>query len=345
MASSNALIRTLSLLLAFLPCAQAAVAADGTYRLEDKQVLAGALRWDYLSVDPASHRLYLTRGDQVDVFDTKTKRIVASIANTPGVHGVAIAGELDRGYTSNGAANSVTVFALSSSSALASIPVGAKPDSIVYDPKTRRVFVANGSDKTLSVIDTGENKVVATIALPGVPETAVVDAKGLLFIAIEDQNAIAAIDTGSLRIVRRIDVSSVCDEPAGLAIDAASDRLFVGCHNSKMAIVDGLSGRILSAPAIGRGNDATGYDAERKLAFASNGEGSLTVVDGNPPYAALQTVATMPRARTMALDPQTHAIYLVSAEADDAPAPAVAGQKPRPKLKPNTFTVLTVSPR
>ena len=345
MPSSNALIRILPLLLPILWGSQNVLAADGGYRLADKQVLPGAVRWDYLSVDPISHRLFLTRGDHVDVFDTTAKRIVASIANTAGVHGVAIASELDRGFTSNGGANSVTVFALSSSATLATVPVGAKPDSIVFDPKHKRIFVANGADKTLSVIDASTNKVVATIALPGVPETAVVDGKGFLFIAIEDKNAIVAIDTGSMRIVRQMDVGSVCDEPAGLAIDAASDRLFAGCHNQKMVIVDGLTGKILSAPTIGRGNDATAYDAERKLAFASNGEGTLTIVDGDAPYAVVQTVATMPRARTMALDPHTHAIYLVSADADDAPATPVAGQKPRAKRKPETFTVLTIAPR
>ncbi len=342
---SNTIKRALPMLLAWGAFCHGAAAAEGEYRLAEKTVLPGAVRWDYLSMDAASHHLYLTRGDHVDVFDTADKRVVSTISNTAGVHGVAIASDQDRGYTSNGGTNSVTVFALSSSAPLATVSVGGKPDSIVYDPKSRRVFVANGADKSLSVIDASTNKVVATVILPGVPETAVVDAKGLLFIAIEDKNAIAVIDTETLRIVRRIDVSSVCDEPAGLAIDMASDRLFAGCHNQKMAIVDGLTGKILAAPAIGRGNDATAYDPERGLAFASNGEGTLTIVDAHAPYAILQTVATMPRARTMALDPRTHAIYLAAAQIDDTPAQQVQGQQPRAKLKLDTFTVLTVSPR
>lgn len=316
-------------------------AADQGYRLIARQTLDGPVRWDYLSVDSVHHRVFLTRGDHVDVFDAASKSVIGSVVNTPGVHGVALAPERDRGYTSNGGNDSVTVFVLSSLKEVATVKVGAKPDSIVYDPKTARVFVANGKDKNISVIDAVSNKLIATIALSGVPETAVVDGSGRLYVAVEDKNAIAVIDTAAMTVLRQYDVSAVCDEPAGLAIDTASQRLFAGCHNQKMAIVDAISGKVLAAPAIGKGNDATAFDPLRKLAFASNGEGTLTVIDGNAPYHVVQTLSTMPRARTMALDPVSHALFLVAAEADSAP---LQPGNTRPALKPGTFTLLTIAP-
>jgi len=333
----------------FAACAALAVAgaaprpvhaADAAYHVSARQVLEGPVRWDYLAVDSAHHRVFLTRGDHVDVFDTRTKAVVGSVADTAGVHGVAVAADLDRAYTSNGGTDTVTVFELASLKPVATVGVGGKPDAIVYDPASKRVFVANGRDKSLSVIDATSNRMIATIALHGTPETAVVNGKGQLFVAIEDRNAIAVVDTAAMKVLRQVDIAAACDEPAGLAVDAATDRLFVGCHNAKMAIVDGHTGKVLAAPAIGKGNDATAYDPELKRAFASNGDGTMTVIDGAAPYAVLQTVATMQRARTMALDPVSHQLYLVAAEA--AGGTPAAGT--RPALKPGTFTLLTVTP-
>jgi YVTN family beta-propeller protein len=338
-AASNAMI-LLSCLAAAAAIAQAAP-ADGGYRLLSRQVLAGPVRWDYLAVDSAHHRVFLTRGDHVDVYDAATKALAGTVADTQGVHGVAIAADINRGYTSNGGTDSVTVFDLQTLATIATVKVGGKPDSIVYDPASKRVFAANGKDNSLSVIDTSTNTVVKTIALAGTPETAVVNNKGMLFVAIEDKNAIAAVDTNTMTVLRQFDISASCDEPAGLAIDPATDRLFAGCHNSKMAIVDGRSGKVLASPAIGKGNDATAYDAQLQRALASNGEGTLTVIDGAAPYKVLQTVPTMARGRTMALDTVSHQVFIVSAEADGAtPAPA----KGRVPLKAGTFTLLTLAP-
>lgn len=334
-------LRHLTVVLPLIAMAPA-LAADAAYAVIARQVLDGPVRWDYLSLDSERHHLFLTRGDHVDVYDTVSRSVAGTVAGTEGVHGVAVAPERDRGYTSNGATDSVTVFALSSLKEVTVVKVGAKPDSIVYDPKSARVFVANGKDKSLSVIDAATNKPAGVIALPGGPETAVVDGKGMLYVALEDKNAIAVVDTVSMKLARQIDVSAVCDEPAGLAIDAASGRLFAGCHNSKMAIVDGATGKVLASPSIGKGNDATAYDPVRQLVFASNGDGTLTVVDGKAPYAVVQTVATMPRARTMALDPASHTVYLVSAEVEAGTQQAGAR---RPALKPGTFTLLSVAPR
>jgi YVTN family beta-propeller protein len=323
-----------------LAAVSSAYADELAYRVTGRQVLDGPVRWDYLAVNSLKHQVFLTRGDHVDVFDANSKTVAGTISNTAGVHGVAVANELDRGYTSNGGSDAVTVFELSTFRALATVSVGSKPDAIVYDPASKRVFVANGKGNSISVIDAASNRVVGTISLSGTPETAVVNGKGQLFIAVEDKNAIAVIDTAAMQVVRQFDIGAQCDEPAGLAIDLSSDRLFAGCHNGKMAVVDGRSGKILAAPPIGKGNDATAFDPVYKRAFASNGDGTLTVIDGQAPYAVLQTVQTMARARTMALDPASHQLFLVAAEvADGAVAPGGRAQ-----LKPGTFTVLTVSP-
>ncbi|WP_426117221.1 YncE family protein [Massilia sp. PWRC2] len=327
-----------SLLASALALPQLAAAADSGYQVVARQVLSGPVRWDYLAVDSARHHVFLTRGDHVDVFDVGTKSVIGTIQNTAGVHGVAVAAEINRGYTSNGGADTVTVFDLTTLAPLATIAVGGKPDSIVYDPASKRVFAANGKGNTLSVIDTSTNKVIKAITLAGGPETAVVNGKGQLFIALEDKNAIAVIDTVALTVIHQYDIGASCDEPAGLAIDAATDRLFAGCHNAKMAVIDGRTGKVLAAPTIGKGNDATAYDPAKQRAFASNGDGTLTVIDGVAPFNVLQTVPTMSRGRTMALDAESHQLFVVSAEASDAPP-----VKGRAQLKPDTFTLLTIA--
>jgi len=319
---------------------QTAAASDSNYHVLNRQVLSGPVRWDYLAVDSVRHRVFLTRGDHVDVYDVASKSVVGAINNTTGVHGVAIAPDLNRGYTSNGGTDTVTVFDLATLAPLATIGVGGKPDSIVYDPASKRVFAANGKDRSLSVIDTASNRVIKVIALAGGPETAVVNGKGQLFVALEDRNSIAVIDTREMKVLRQFDISASCDEPAGLAIDAATDRLYAGCHNARMVVVDGRSGQVLAAPAIGKGNDATAYDPSQQRAFASNGDGTLTVIDGAAPFAVLQNVPTMVRGRTMALDPSSHQLFIVSAVVDET-QPAVKG---RAALKPDSFTLLTIAP-
>jgi YVTN family beta-propeller protein len=312
------------------------LAAGGGYQVTDKQVIEGPVRWDYLSMDAQRHHLFLTRGDHVDVFDVVEKRVVGTITSTAGVHGVVAASDLGRGYTSNGATNNVTVFDLESFKPLATVAVGAKPDALVYDTATHRVFVANGKSNSLSVIDAQSNKVEAEIALGGAPETAVVDGEGRLFVALEDKNAVAEVDTRALKVLRRFNVAPVCDEPAGLAINPAAKLLYAGCHNQKLAVIDAQSGKLAGSAPIGRGNDAVAFDPERNLAFASNGDGSLSVVSGAAPFAVQASVSTMPRARTITIDPLTHKLYLVSAEMDPA-APKT--------LKPGSFTLLTVESR
>jgi DNA-binding beta-propeller fold protein YncE len=323
--------------LLLLACALPVHAAEPAYRVTHQEVLAGAVRWDYVTFDAGSGRLFITRGDHVDVYDTNRGRVVGSIADTPGVHGVALAPELNRGFTSNGGDNTVTVFELSSLKVLATLPAGKKPDAIVYDPFTKRVFAANGESGTLTVIDAARSEVLGTVDIGGKLETAAVDGTGRLYVNVESKNALAVIDTAKLTVLARYDLSARCNEPAGLAIDPATERLFVGCRNQTMAVVSGGTGKILAAVPIGNGCDATAYDRDLKLAFSSNGEGTITIISADS-YAVRQTLATQPTARTMALDESRHRIYTVAA---DREAPIVAGVRPR--LKPGTFTLLTVS--
>jgi YVTN family beta-propeller protein len=314
------------------------------YHVIDKQHLDGDAKWDYLIVDAAHRHLFITHGEQVEVFDVDKKRIVGTIPNTHGVHGVALAPDLDRGFTSNGKDNTVTIFALSTLKVIGSAPTEKKPDGIFYDPASKRVFAANGQSDSLTPVDAVGGKALTAIPLGGKPEFVAVDGKGRLFVNLEDKNQLVVVDTHKLAVTQRYDLSASCDEPAGLSFDPVAQRLFAGCHNQKMAIIDANTGKILDAPAIGRGSDATAYDADAKLAFSSNGDGTLNVISALDAthYQLKQTVNTMPSARTMAIDPVSHKVYLVAAETE----PATAQQKSddRPRLKNGTFTLITVSP-
>lgn len=274
------------------------------------------------------------------------KAVIGHIPDTHGVHGVALAPDLDRGFTSNGRDNSVTIFALSSSKVLGTVMTERNPDAIVFDPASKRVFAANGGANSVTVIDAVGNRALKSIPLDGKPEFASVDGMGRLFINLEDKNALVVIDTATLVVTHRYDLSAACDEPAGLSIDPARQVLFIGCHNQTMAIVDANTGRIVDAVPIGAGSDATAFDAAAQIACSSNGDGTLTVVaagkDGH--YTAVQNVATMRGARTMALDPDSHAVYLVAAEIDHVDSPTEQTPRPRPVLKPGSMTLITVLP-
>jgi YVTN family beta-propeller protein len=334
-------------------CVAAPAFADHTpattsteYRVAQRQHLDGPPRWDYLSFDPSSKLLYISHLDQVDVFDTVGRTVVGKVTGVHGVHGVALAPELDRGYTSNGRDGTVSVFAMSTRQVLASVNAGKNPDAIIYDPASKRVFAANGGSSNVTVIDGMRNAAVGTIALNGRPEFVAVDDHGKLFVNLEDKNAIAVINTATLAITARFDISASCDEPAGLSIDREHNMLFVGCRNQKMVIVDATSGRIIDTLPIGRGNDATAFDPGLRRAFSANGDGTLNVFEAGADgrYTLRQSLATLPGARTMALDAQSHAIYLMAGQVDHVDAPTVQAPHPRPVLKPDSFTLFTVLP-
>src|SRR5713101_7037540 len=295
-------------------------AADPGYKLAKKFTIGGDGGWDYLTMDAAARRLYITRGTHVTVMDADEGKVVGEIPGTTGVHGVALVPESNHGYTSNGGDNSVTVFDLKSLKEIAKIKVGTRPDAILYDPASERVFTFNAASKDATAIDVKTEKVAGTVKLEGKPESAVADEKGMVYVNIEDKNQVVAFDSRELTVKNRWNLEG-CDEPTGMAMDRANRRLFVTCHNEKMAVLDADSGKIIATPTIGKGTDACIFDPDTKLAFSSNGDGTLTIVEEESPdkFPVVANVKTEPGARTMALDSKTHSIYLCTAKQKPAP--------------------------
>jgi DNA-binding beta-propeller fold protein YncE len=333
--------RLLTLLVATL-IAQGASAGD--FQLLGMHRIGGDGGWDYLSYDSASKRLFIARGQHVQVVDPVSGEVVGDIADTPGVHGIALAPELDKGFTSNGRDNSVTVFTTSTLKPLAKIqtPAGENPDFIAYDRVTQRVVAFNGRSHNASLIDAVGARLVGTVALAGKPEAAVADGRGTMFVDIEDTNQIQAINLKTGTVIASWPLAG-CDEPAGLAIDPTTRRLFVGCHNKTLLVVNADDGKVLHRLAIGEGVDATAFDEQRKLVFSSQADGTLSIIQevSADEFRPLPTVMTAPGARTMALNPADHRIYLVTAEFE-APAAPASGARPRRVMKPGSFSLLVV---
>lgn len=320
--------------------------ANAAYHLVKEIMIPGTEGWDYLAVDSKDNRLFVSHGTHVEVVDSSTLAVVGSIANTPGVHGIAIAADLGRGYISAGAAGSVVVFDLKSLERLAEIKTtGDNPDAILYEPKSHRVFTFNGRGRNITAIDARTNQVVGTIALDAKPEFAVFDARGHVFVNLEDKNSIAQFDPQTLKVESTWAVTG-CDEPSGLAIDRAHARLFAVCNNKVMGIVDAKSGHVVALVPIGGGVDAAGFDDSRQLAFASGGDGTLTVVKEESPdkFSVQETVATKAGARTMTVDERSHRLFLSAGQRGPAPAPTPAEPRPRPAIVAGTFEVLVLEP-
>jgi DNA-binding beta-propeller fold protein YncE len=325
----------------FFSALSLAFAGDSGYHQIAKYDVGGEGGWDYLTVDESAHRLYISRGTHVMVLDTNSGKVVGDIPDTPGVHGIAIARDLDRGFTSNGRDNSVTIFDLKTLQSVKKVKAGTNPDAIIYDPHSHRVFAFNGRSNDASVFEGKEGKEVGTVALGGKPEFAVSDGKGTIFVNVEDKSEIVAFDAKTLTVKSHWPLAG-CEEPSGLAIDLKTRRLFSGCGNQKMAVTNADTGAVVTLLPIGKGVDANAFDPETKYAFSSNGDGTLTVVHEDSPdkFTVVENVATKPRARTMALDSKSHKVYLVTADFGPAPAPTADQPRPRPPMVPNTFTVL-----
>ncbi|HKV91234.1 MAG TPA: YncE family protein [Candidatus Angelobacter sp.] len=330
--------------LAGFVCATLALAfAPVKYEVKQKYVLGGDGGWDYLTFDPAGKRLFISRGTHVMVVDPYKGSSIGDIPNTTGVHGIALAQDLGKGFTSNGRENTVTVFDLKTLKETTKIKIdGENPDAILYDPATHRVFTFNGRSKNSTVIDATKDTVVATIPLDGKPEFGVSDGKGKVFVNIEDKSELSAIDAKNAKVLNTWPLAP-CEEPSGLAIDQKHHRLFSGCHNKMMAVTDAETGKVIATPAIGQGVDANAFDADQQLAFSSNGDGTLTVVHEDSPgkFSVVDNATTEKFARTMALDTTNHDVYEVTAEIEEAP-PAKEGERPRRSMKPGTFTLLVV---
>jgi YVTN family beta-propeller protein len=324
--------------------ASASAAAPGPsgYQLLKKIPLGGEGGWDYIAFDSPTRRLFISRGTKVVVVNVDTGTVAGEIANTDGVHGIAFAPELDRGFTSNGRAGTVTIFDLQTLQVIGSAKAGMNPDAIVYDPASKRVFAMNGHSNDATAIDAVTGNVLGTIPVTGKPEFAVADGAGHVYVNIEDKSEELQIDTQSLKVTAQWPLAP-CEEPSGLAMNVAHRRLFAGCHNEMMAVVDADSGKVIATPAIGDGVDANAFDPGTGFAFASNGmSATLTVVHEDAPdkFSVVENVATQRGARTMALDPKSHEVYLVTA--DFAPAPPSANENPKPRMMavPGTFVVL-----
>ncbi len=331
-----------TLIPAMLLFGSVAAWAQKPYSVLTQWKIGGEGGWDYLTSDPAAHRLYVTHGPRVEVLDSDTGKVVGSITGLKGTHGVALDDTGKYGYVSDGGANAVVVFDRSSLATVASIPAGTNPDGIVFEPKTKTVWAFNGRSSNATVIDTADRKVVATIALSGKPEFPVADGTGAVFANIETKNEIVRFDAAARTITATWPLAN-CDSPSGLAIDTSGRRLFAVCDGGKMAVVDANSGKIVANPAIGEGPDATRYDAKRKLAFSSNGGGTLTIIDASKPtYPVLQNLDTQKGARTMTLDWVTGRIYLATAAFGERPAPTASNPRPRPAIVPGSFTILVV---
>jgi DNA-binding beta-propeller fold protein YncE len=336
--------RRLAVLPAVLLLAVSAFAAAPGYHVVKTYKLGGEGGWDYLALDGASRRLFLSRGTHVMVIDADSGKPVGDIPDTPGVHGIAFAPEFGRGFTSNGREGTVTIFDLKTLKPITKVKVGENPDAILYDPASKRVFTFNGRSHDSTAIDAATGKVVGTIPLDGKPEFAVSDGKGEIFDNLEDKSELVAIDSSKLEVKSRWPLAP-CESPSGLAIDREHRRLFSGCENKVMAIVDADSGKVITTLPIGRGVDATRFDPETGLAFASCGEGVLTVIREESPdkFSVAENVPTQPGARTMELDEKTHDVFLVTAKFGPMP-PATEGQRfRRPPILPDSFVVLVAS--
>jgi YVTN family beta-propeller protein len=313
--------------------------------ISNSSKITGEGGWDYLAVDTINQKLFVSHSNVVNVLDLKSNQLIATIPNTKGVHGIAIANELNKAFTSNGKDNSVSVVDLKTFQLIEKIAIeGINPDAILYDVFSNHVFVFNGKSNDATVIDATSNKVVGTIALGGKPEFSVTNNKGLVYVNIEDTNQIKTINTTSLKVTSSWDISPG-EEPTGLAIDLQSNTLFSVCSNQMMVIVDATKGKIIATVPIGDGCDGVVFDSKNKVAFSSNGDGTITVVKETKQhqFAVLETIKTKEGARTIAINPITQALYLPTASFGVKPEATTANPHPRAPIIPNSFEVFSVT--
>jgi DNA-binding beta-propeller fold protein YncE len=316
--------------------------AEGPYHFLKEIAVGGDGGWDYLSIDEAARRLYLSHASKVVVIDIDKDEVVGEIADTPGVHGLAPAPELQRGFTSNGQESKASIIDLKTLKTLSKVETGENPDAILYEPGQQEVYTFNGRGQSATVFEAKTGKVVATIPLAGRPEFPAADPKaGRVYCNIEDKNNVVAIDTKTHQVTNTWAIAPG-EGASGMAIDVAHRRLFLGCHNKLMVMMDSASGKVVSTVPIGDRVDANAFDPGTQFAFSSNGDGTVTIAHEESPdkLTVVQTLATERGARTMALDPKTHRIYLASAKYEPQPAPTPDAPRQRPKIIPGSFKVL-----
>ncbi|MBA3647552.1 MAG: YncE family protein [Chitinophagales bacterium] len=316
------------------------------YKVVNQMHLEGDRGWDYLSIDTKTHLLYISHGTMVQVLDVNSGKLVGTITNTNGVHGIALAPTINKGFISNGQDSSVTVFDLQTLKTITKVPVtGRNPDAILYDPFTSKVFVFNGRSNNATVLNGNSNEVIATIPLSGKPEFSVSDGKGKIYVNIEDKSMVDEINPVTMKVEKEWSVAPGV-EPSGLALDNINHRLFSVCDNGLMVIVDAEDGHVISTVPIGDRVDGAAFDPLLRRAFSSNGDGTLTVVqekDANT-FKVLENIITQKGARTVTVDTITHHLYLPTAEFGVTPEPTNDNPHPRPSIKPGSFVVLDVMP-
>jgi DNA-binding beta-propeller fold protein YncE len=311
------------------------------YHLAQKTLVGGEGGWDYLLAESTSRRLYISHGTRVVVMNMDSLNVIGEIPKTEGVHGIAIAAELGHGFVSNGRTSTVTIFDLKSLAVIKEVHAGTNPDAILYDPYSKRLFTFNGRSKDASVFDPVTGDSVATIPLGGKPEFAVTDLNGRIYVNNEDLSEVMAIDSRTLQVVAHWPLAPG-ESPSGLAIDKKNHRLFSVCGNKLMVVLDSQTGKVITTLPIGGGVDGCAFDPETGMAFASSGEGSVTVVreESADTFSVIDSVATQRGARTITLDPKTHTLFLPTAEFGPPPAPTAERPRPRPTIVPNTFVIL-----
>ena len=334
------------ILLVAAALTSSALAAQ-TYKPTGSIPLGGNGGWDYLAVDTPAHRLYVSHAGEVEVVDLASNKPVGKVSGMKRIHGIAFADDLNTGFISDGGSDEIVFFDLKTLRVKNKVKAGTNPDGIVYDPASKRVFAFNGRSQNATAVNAVTGAVDATIALGGKPEFPVSDGRGNVYDNIEDKSEIVQIDSKNLKVKAHWSVSP-CESPSGLAIDLAGRRLFSVCDNKMMAVVNADSGKVVATPTIGEGPDAAAFDPGTKLAFSSNGEdGTLTIVKqlSKDKYQVTANVPTAKGARTMALDTDTHKIYLSTAEYGPAPAATAANAHPRPSILPGTFKIMILSPQ
>jgi DNA-binding beta-propeller fold protein YncE len=312
------------------------------YKVLERYPVPGNGGFDYVTIDSAARRLYLSHGTQVDVVDADSGKLVGTISDTPGVHGIAIASEFKHGFTSNGREDKVSMFDPGTLTLIKKIDVGKGPDGIYYDPKTKRVFTNNHGSHDITAIDAKSGEVVGTVKAGGDGEQAVI-ADDLIYVNSEDTNEVVVFDPKSLEVKKRFPIG-VAKTPTGLAYDARTKRLFIGCRNEpKMVVMDAVSGKVINSFSIGRGVDYAGFDPQAKLIFFSCSEGILSIYreTSADQYEDAGAVKTQPSAKTMAFDPKTKKVFLSAAEYLESPA-TTPGGRPQRSVKPGSFVVLVV---
>jgi DNA-binding beta-propeller fold protein YncE len=337
----RAAVVAVAVLVAGLSGLTALGAADAPYRKLTEIAIGGEGGWDYLSVDAAARRLYVSHATKVVAIDIDKDVVAGEVTPTPGVHGFAVAPDLGRGFASNGRDNSAAIVDLKTLKILSTVPTGENPDCILYEPGHKEVYAFNGRGHSATVFDARTGEVRSTIPLPGKPEFAVVDVKaGRIYNNIEDTSQVVAIDTATHAVVATWPIAPG-EEASGLAIDLAHHRLFIVAGNEMMVMMDSTSGKVLSTLSIGPGVDAAAYDPGTGLVFASSSDGTLTVatVNASGRLELVQKLATPPRSRTMTLDPKTHRLYISAADFGPAP-PATEGRPSRPQMVPDSFKVV-----